>query len=729
MIAKGVSTVIAGLAVFFGLALWQPSQITPPANSNVELAAAADTNAAEGTDTTCGAASASADYRTGEPSTYCADATPAVSTSCNPTPTTNQGANPVAGLSSGSESAAVVLATSCKTPMRANLCGKTCSYKSGDISVTGICAAQNVCKGVSYTNQNGQTCNIGSSGVATCGSVAGGTASNGSATPAAVSPDNSGTTPPPSSQVSNIPSPTAPNTTPSAPPSSSVSNAPSPTAPNTDTSVPPSSSVSNTPSPTAPNTTPSAPPSSQVSNIPSPTAPTYNGTPALNSVATKPATGSQNPFTPVSNYPSGYTGTNAYTPTKPTFGSNFPSQQPVSTASNGSSPLTNFVSSIGNFAASPTGLGSVFDFFTGLLSAPPSTSPPAPTPVPAPQQTQVIVQASPVLQAPVQASTALSFDNPVNPTLSQTSPQTQEQNYQSLLDLLTGSVPAATPSNIASALQQGNNPVEPLVTVDTSNSAQTQDQVPEAASLNSSINLQTPEITSLALNTTNGLENSQTVPEQFYVDEASLAQAQSNYQWLQAQIAAWQNAQDAGVCDNACQNALALLQSESPAEFQQVQQLQAIVSAGPTPLEAAPPTSVSANAAQVVTGQAPEAQQSNITESETSVLQTPVPAEGAPFYTEQNDEWCDQYDQCIPQNSFESSPAPLNPSATAGLAVTNTIQPQNSASVDPIAAITQTVENWWSDIVSLFTPNAPSTAAQAPSCSLFKSLFGGCSGY
>jgi len=344
------------------------------------------------------------------------------------------------------------------------------------------------------------------------------------------------------------------------------------------------------------------------------------------------------------------------------------------------------------------------------------------------------VQANPVLETPVQTPAALSFDNPVSSAASQIAPQTQEQNYQSLLDLLNGSAPAATPSDIVSAVTGTDDQTEPLVTIDTSASAPPQEEVPLATALNSSINLQTPEITSLALSTTNGLENSQTVPEQFFVEEASLAQAQSNYQWLQAQIAAWQNAEDAGVCDNACQNALALLQSEVPSEFQQVQQLQDVVNAGPTPLEATSSTSTStstpATEVPVVTGQTPEAQQSNIVVSQTSALQTPVPAEGAPFYTQQNDQWCDQYGQCISQNSFESSPAPLSPTATVGLATTSTIEQQNTAADDPVVAITQAVQSWWSDVVSLFTPNvAATTTAQTPSCSLFKSLFGGCSGY
>ena len=63
-------------------------------------------------------------------------------------------------------------------------------------------------------------------------------------------------------------------------------------------------------------------------------------------------------------------------------------------------------------------------------------------------------------------------------------------------------------------------------------------EISSPLSLDSSITAQVPTATALALNNMNGGNNSQTIPQQFFDAEASLAQAQSDYEWLQAQIAA-----------------------------------------------------------------------------------------------------------------------------------------------------------------------------------------------
>jgi hypothetical protein len=451
--------------------------------------------------------------------------------------------------------------------------------------------------------------------------------------------------------------------------------------------------------------------------VAAPPAQTFNSNPDINNVATQP-TATQNPFTSVTS-PSGYTGTGSYTPTRPTFGGTVsPTVGPVASSR---SPLTNFVTSFS--------LGTVLGFFNTLL-APPASSPVA-------TQTnvtnQIIVVGSPAQPSSVVVSPPqISVDQFAQPSSANSQAQITPFDYQDLLKLLSEGTPANSPiTSIIGASQGAGNTSSNTGSVasqtGTPGSEQALQNLSSPLILDSAITSQIPEATSLALGNVTGQNAVQNIPEQFFVEEASLAQAQSNYQWLQAQIAAWQNAQNAGVCDNTCQDTLSLLQNEVPAQFQQVQQLQALVDAGPQALEATTSTST-ASAVPPLTTQAPGAQQQNVAANPASTLQTPVPAEGAPFYTEQNNEWCDQYGQCIPQSSFESNPTP-SPDANIGLATTSTILPQNSIAEDPIAAIAQTVQGWVNDILSLFTPSVATTTATTAPCSLFKSFFGGCGGY
>lgn len=436
--------------------------------------------------------------------------------------------------------------------------------------------------------------------------------------------------------------------------------------------------------------------------------------PSLSSAGTSIApTGS--PFTsPASSYSA--PSQTSYTPTIPTFnaGSGF-SGSPTITAS---SPLTNFVSSVGN-------LNSFFSYLTSVFT--PSFAP-APTSVPVVQNP---AQANPTI-VNVTAGPAPQISKDSFSAANSSVGLSWVQQPSSFIDLIKGNGQTLSPIDIATivdSLNEANTSTRPLVTVTPSNSVvQSLLQQQPAASLavNSAINLPVPQIDSLALNTVNGLENYQNVPEQFYIEEASLAQAQSDYTWLQAQIAAWQSAQQAGVCDSSCENALAVLENEVPNQYQQVQQLQAQVDAGPSAAETTTASSTSATSPNPdATVQVPGAGQPEVVASESSTLQTPVPSEGAPYYVKQNDEWCDQYSQCIPASAFQPAPSTqIVPTTSVFASATTTV----SAPENPVTAIVQAVQGWIGEVASLFTPNTASTNPTGQSCSLFKSLFGGCTG-
>ncbi|MDR3570692.1 MAG: hypothetical protein P4L81_00615 [Candidatus Pacebacteria bacterium] len=485
---------------------------------------------------------------------------------------------------------------------------------------------------------------------------------------------------------------------------------------------------------------PSVPVSTTPTPAPQPT-PAFNGTPGLGNTATTPSAPA-NPFTPTQASPSGYTGTGVYTPTKPTFGGG---GQNYSASGNGgvnvsaSSPLTNAISSIGN-----SGINAFFSFVSGLLSGASSggssdSSGSSQTNVV--ENTRIVVQPNPVLTTLARVSQPT---NTSNVTISQTTHSTQtyqpqSTDYQSYLDLFTGGAKITSPSDIASLVENMGNisgaatlaPSSILSLVQIGQNATDQQGI-SPTTLTIAMNAQIPSSTQLALNAINGLENYQNVSEQYYVAEANLAQAQNNYQWLEAQIVAWERAKQAGVCDSVCDNALGLLENAAPAQFQQVRQLQSIVDQGPFATTTA--TSASTTSIGMVSGQQispvsvqiPGAQGVSVVASNSSVLQTPVPAAGAPFYVKQNNQWCDQYGQCIPESSFESSPTSSKPVVDINPPATSTIQVQATAAEDPVVSIVHVVQGWINSVLSLFTPSSSNANQPQQQCSLFKSLFGGC---
>ncbi len=438
----------------------------------------------------------------------------------------------------------------------------------------------------------------------------------------------------------------------------------------------------------------------------------FSGTPGLNTIGSQPTTGPAPTQGPTSGYPAG----GSYTPTTPTFpGIGRPSSSPTLSAS---SPLTTFFSS---FAGAS--LTSIFGYLTSFF-APTDTTVIEP-PSSAPTDQQVAVQVNPVVTtASGDVSPQLTQDTFTPPATSQNF-QWDESSYSSLLALLNGGQ-TVSPAQLVTIINSQEPPQQlPVIT----NGAMRPDlsllgeQLQQFLGINSTSSGQAPEVASSALDTTKGVQGYRNIPEQFYVEEASLAQAQSNYEWLQSQIDAWENAQQAGACDTSCTNALAILQTEVPSQLQRVRQFQALVAAGPDSIQASSSTST---VSQILTPtvQVPGAGQSSVVMSQHSVLQTLVPAEGAPYYTKQDNQWCDQYGQCIPASSFATSPAVPSVSAMADFSTSN---PSPGSPVDPVTEILQAVKGWVNDVLAVFTPGATSSNASVQTCSLFKSLFGGCS--
>jgi hypothetical protein len=161
-----------------------------------------------------------------------------------------------------------------------------------------------------------------------------------------------------------------------------------------------------------------------------------------------------------------------------------------------------------------------------------------------------------------------------------------------------------------------------------------------------------------------------------------------------------------------------------PGQQTQIDQLQAEVNAGPFAATVASSTATTSET--TINSHGEGAGDPTIVSAEDSSLQTPVPAAGAPFYVKQNDEWCDQYGQCIPANAFSTVPATSTADQDALAAKTTTLAPQEQPPEDPVSDILQIVQGWISDVVSIFMPNVATSAPQQ--CSLFKSLFGGCGG-
>jgi hypothetical protein len=194
-------------------------------------------------------------------------------------------------------------------------------------------------------------------------------------------------------------------------------------------------------------------------------------------------------------------------------------------------------------------------------------------------------------------------------------------------------------------------------------------------------------------------------------DEASLAQAQSNYEWLVAQIQAMQAAQNAGVCGDSCESALSTLESEIPEAQSQIQTLTQTVNEAPPANFAQTYATPSQIAAQVI-GFTPSPALVN-TQSQMQygnsvpTLQDLASETPAPSIVVQAPQTPPDFMPVEPSYSVPQTPS------TPGQSV-------------PSTGLEQFVSNAWNTIQGWLQPPATSSSATAGSCSLFASLFGGC---
>lgn len=225
---------------------------------------------------------------------------------------------------------------------------------------------------------------------------------------------------------------------------------------------------------------------------------------------------------------------------------------------------------------------------------------------------------------------------------------------------------------------------------------------------------------SVALNDLTNLNGEWTYSPQHLSDERSLAQAQSDLQWLQAQAQALEDSQNAGTCDTNCESALASIESQIPDAEQQVAQFTATVNEPIPATFAAQEAQTEENATGAVTSQQPVFSQSAPSGGSSSsqipasleqlASQSVTPAEqtSAPQATS------------VPAGTSSDEYAAQQADLGTSQIVTPAAPPSPVEQV--ISNVVQTVANW-------FSPASTSTVARSQSCSLIVSLFGGCSGW
>ena len=603
----------------------------------------------------------------------------------------------------------------CGSSQITNIYGKPCTETTSGYTTTGTCVGPQTCCVKTFQRLGGSEIDVQncSASVLTSGSVENKTNSS------VQVPGGTGVAPPTGTvpNTGDTPTPPAPGATP-APASSAGGTSPGATPGTTGGGSPPTAGGGASPGGSggapsaAPSTgsTPTPPTPTSVSSAPAPTAPVYNGGPGVESLPQQP----QGPFpAPAPQQPAG-----TYTPVQPTFGNQGqPTPTYISTARS-YYPLTNFVSSVGTLASSSNGLSPNLSFFTGLFSVP--VSPPAPSytssTVVRPQQIFIVngshlIAPTTVVSGetpPAQLSPDY-FTSPASFSSSETS-QAQSIALPQLLDLITGQEPVALAPTTTSTITPDVRSLTPPPAVAQTN-ANISAQFAPVATMSSA-----PSTSSLALDMIANLKGEWAYAPQHLQDEASLAQAQSNYAWLQAQIQAMQAAQNAGVCGSTCQSSLATLESEVPQAQVQIQELTGVVNAPPPATFGQAPTTPEQIASQVigfgpspaVSNGAPGASQS--AGAPPTIGDLASQASGLPPVIAQVPE--------TPPNFI-----PVAPSYTdVGAATPQEIPPPQTGLEQFASQVWQTVQSW-------FAPVATSTPARAQSCSLFASLFGGCKGW
>jgi hypothetical protein len=676
MIGKGVGAVFAIVAILFVIVASQPSQQIQPAestNAQEQLASAATGDV--------GAAGGSTSQIPPCPKAP-SDTTPGDQSSdkqCVPSSSQIVQSNVDPGAKCLLNGTVVT-----------NIYKNTCTQDIGPNKVTGYCKGPQSCCAVSYT-----TTGVGGEPqpLPGCSSALLQTnAKNGDGKTVTVGSGGSQQAPP------DVPA----NKPPTLPPVTNTGNQPA-TQPPAQPAAPPAQPPAAPPAaPSAPPAGPSAPPAAS----PAPSGPVYNG-PSAEALPQQPQLPPQNPFQPTPAYQPTI---GTYTPTQPTFGGQVPTYNSVVRAS---------VSSGGTFTSSASGLGSILNFFSGLFVVPSSGGQSPQTVAQGRAVGQiVIINGAPVVTEPDQTQSVtpqLSLDFFANPLsfvpVTENAPQSQA-SYATLQTIINGQPTTTVPSGV---VQIGAPQVQtiasgPLAQQLEINPDGSLEQVAPASST-------IPDLSTPALDLIDNLNGAWTYSPQHLRDERSLAQAQSNYAWLEAQIQAMQAAQNANVCGDSCRSALATLESELPDAQSQIDQLSQVVNA-PPPTTFSPTGSTPSEIAAQVIGFSPSPAIASSNEAETS-SGNPIP---------------NLQDLASEQQALPSivTQAPQTPPDFMPIVQPSYQAPSESAPSAPLpppSALQQFVSHAVQSIESWFEPPATSTPDRSRSCSLFASLFGKCKGW
>jgi hypothetical protein len=429
----------------------------------------------------------------------------------------------------------------------------------------------------------------------------------------------------------------------------------------------------------------------------------YNG-PAADSLPQQPQSPLSNPFQPTPAY---QPPTGTYTPTQPTFGN----PAPISNSGARSS------APVSSFSSSPSGFGAFLNFFSGLFVAPSSSGGSQQVVAQGGKNEIVIINGAPVVAETAQTSFVeppLSLDffaDPLSFTpVTENGPQTLA-TYAQLQTIINGQPTTTVPAGIvqistdeATAIPSGSS--TPGFEVNPDGSLE---QVAPASS--------TPtDLSSPALDLISNLNGAWTYSPQHLQDERSFAQAQSNYEWLNAQIQAMEAAQNANVCGDTCESALSTLQAELPDAQAQLQQLSQVVNA-PPPVNFTQVGTTPAQIAAQVIGFSPSPSVVSYNQNGTQ--------SGAPIPDFQE---LASEQQTLPPVVAQAPQTPPNFMPV----VTPSYQAQNeapSAPPAPPSAFQQFISHAVQTVVSWFEPPATSTPDVSKSCSLFGALFGKCKGW
>lgn len=695
MIGKGVGAV--SLIVFVGAALYFAdgitSQTTP--QSLAAQAATSQSTDSEAANKMCPPVTTTGTYRT------------EYDASKPPYPNKRVGAcGTPAAVQAGAASVAV---DDC---IYQNLYKKGCFSLTSKLYTVGHCVTENKCHADKYMDEKGQfhdvkdpdtlptqptqvactTPGCGLPGVVT--------------QPAPAVPADSAVVPP---AQTTLPAPSPANTQPTVPVSPSVPAAPAPGP----TAIDQITAVGNN--------TVTPPPASQLPGV------IQNGTvpsvPVSNPALTQPPVFANNTIPPPVTGPVGFNYQPAPAITSPTaqntfYGSRSSYSGQTNAAQTPVTLLTNTISPSGVF-------NGILGFISGLLGASGSSAS-------APTVIQVNVTGSSAPQQPVPTSSYNT--NPYTVVLLQAPPQSSslslsdllaQDKLKDILSLAQPTVPASTKVDVAPVVSSSHSvtvgtaaPVLPdAYSLDASFAGTSTSEVasstrldlswatPTAVTIGVPVDITIQSIIQAIIAGFSGAwTGSQVSPVQ---KKEALAQAQSDYEAMQAQISAWQDLQSAGLCDTTCLNALAALESQVWQQGARVDALKKSVEQGSATDQGVPVPGFGGFGVPYDTPTAAGGGGSGDTYAGGYGLGNGTVA----------------YDTSVPSPTTQYPPQ-SGPAGSQGENLQGVIQQNDTVSSGGLLGLPQILSHIWDVLTGWFTLGT--TTPSTTHCSLFRSLFGGC---